>query len=83
MAETIRQRLARGYAYSIYIDGTRTFAETNESYHVEIKQYAGTNFTDAQLLNAFTNGWITQQEYDDTLAIKYPPVEPPVEEPTV
>jgi len=78
MAETLRQRLTRGYSYSIYIDGVRTFAATNETYHADIKQYAALNFTDAQLLNAFSSGWITQTEYDETLAIKYPGVvEPP------
>lgn len=82
MAETIRQRLARGYAYSIYIDGTRTFATTNASYHEEIKQYAGINFTDYHIYNALVKGWITQQEHDETLAYR-PVVEPPIEEPTV
>ncbi|WP_284037469.1 hypothetical protein [Neobacillus sp. 114] len=68
MAETLRQRLVRGYSYSIYIDGTRTFSGTIESYHEEIKQYAAANFTDVQINNALAQGWITQQEYDDTIA---------------
>jgi hypothetical protein len=72
MAETLRQRLTRGYSYSIYIDGVRTFAATNESYHVEIKTYAATNFTDAQIINAVDKGWVTQAEYDETQSIKYP-----------
>lgn len=81
MAETIRQRLTRGYAYSIYIDGTRTFATTSASYHVEIKTYAALNFTDYQLTNALIKGYITQAEYDDTLTYKLPEV--PVEAPIV
>jgi hypothetical protein len=72
MAETLRQRLVRGYSYSIYIDGTRTLATTNESYHEEIKQYAAFNFTNEQLDNALIKGFITQKEYDDTISYKYP-----------
>lgn len=72
MAETIRQRLTRGYAYSIYIDGTRTFSTTNVTYHEEIKQYAALNFTTYQLDNALAKLWITQQEYDQTLAYVVP-----------
>jgi hypothetical protein len=72
MAETLRQRLTRGYAFSIYIDGVRTFAATNATYHVEIKTYAAGNFTEAQIINALTMGWITQVEFDETMAIKYP-----------
>ncbi|EPD52743.1 hypothetical protein HMPREF1210_01123 [Paenisporosarcina sp. HGH0030] len=72
MAETLRQRLVRGYSYSIYIDGMRTFEATNESYHVEIKTYAATNFTEAQIINALAKGWITETESAETLSIKYP-----------
>lgn len=85
MAETIRQRYVRNYAGQIYLDGTRTFASTNVTYHAEIKTYAANNFTDAQIDNAFAKGWITQQEYDDTMAIKYPggiPTAEPLPEPT-
>lgn len=70
MAETLRERLARGYSFSIYIDGTRNFEGTNASYHEEIKQYAGINFTDYHLYNALVKGWITKQEYDETLAYR-------------
>lgn len=70
MAETFRERMTRMYAYAIYIDGSRTFAETNATYHVEIKQYAALNFTTVQLDNALTKLFITKQEYDETIAYK-------------
>ncbi|MGK5512067.1 hypothetical protein [Brevibacillus formosus] len=76
MAETLRQRLVRGYAYQIYVDGTKRFTDINAQYHEEVKQYAATYFTvepfateenrTKHLDIALANGWITQQEYEDT-----------------
>lgn len=68
----MRQRMVRGYAWAIYIDGTRNFAGTNVTYHEEIKQYAALNFTIYQIDNALSQLWITQQEYDQTLAYIVP-----------
>lgn len=82
MAETAVQRLTRMYAFSIFIDGTRTFEGTNATYHPGIKDYAAANFTDEQIKHAHTQGWITQTEYDETMAIKYPDGLPAEETPT-
>lgn len=88
MAETMRERMVRGYAFAIFVDGSRTFATTNTGYHAEIKAYAATNFSDEQIQTALTKGRITQAEYDDTMAIKHPPeetaevTEDPATEPT-
>ncbi|MCM3730083.1 hypothetical protein M3196_00165 [Fictibacillus nanhaiensis] len=68
MAETFRQRMVRMYAWAIYIDGTRTFAGTATTYHEEIKQYTAANFTKEQIDNALAKGFITQQEFEETLA---------------
>jgi len=68
MVETLRQRLVRGYAYQIYIDGYKRFSDINATYHEEIKQYAATYFTQEQIDNALAQGWITQQEYENTVA---------------
>ncbi|HZG16980.1 MAG TPA: hypothetical protein VE710_18470 [Candidatus Bathyarchaeia archaeon] len=82
MAETLRQRLVRSYAYNIYIDGTRVFDQINSQYHEEIKQYAAIHFTvdpfataenpTMQLDKALANGWISQLEYDQTKAYMAP-----------
>ncbi|AZU61086.1 hypothetical protein [Neobacillus mesonae] len=58
------------YARDIYLYGNRTFAQVPVEYTEPIKEYAANTFSDAQLLSALTNGWVTQQEYDDTLAYK-------------
>jgi len=78
MAETVRQRMVRGYAFQIYVDGTKRFSDVNTTYHEEIKQYAADNFTidpyataenrTIQLDKAWANSWINQQEYDQTVA---------------
>lgn len=58
------------YAKAIYIDGTKTFPQIREEYVPHVKQYAADNYTIEQIGNALAQGWITQQEHDDTIALK-------------
>lgn len=61
------------YARSIYLDGTKTFAQVaveSSLYAPAIKEYAANNFTYYQIDLALTNGYISQQEYDETIALK-------------
>lgn len=58
------------YARSIYLDGTLTFQQIATEYWQPVKTYAATNFTQNQIDNALAQSYITQQEYDDTMAIK-------------
>lgn len=70
------------YAREIYLYGNRTFATINQSYVDPVKIYAATgyfngqpttNFTGfeiSQVDNALAQGWISQQEYDDTIALR-------------
>lgn len=66
---TSRERLVRGYMYSIYIDGARTFATTNTSFHQEIKTCAAGLLTLEQIDAAKDAGRITDQEHADTVAL--------------
>ena len=70
MAETARERMVRGYANAIYLDGTRSFATVGESYHVDVMTYAATNFTLAQIDAALAANRITEAEYLDTLGYR-------------
>ncbi|MBO9596708.1 MAG: hypothetical protein J7559_02630 [Cohnella sp.] len=70
MAETARERMVRGYANAIYLDGTRSFATVGTGYHVEVKTYAANNFTLAQIDAALGAGRITEAEYLDTLGYR-------------
>lgn len=60
------------YARNIYLYGTNSFQTVPTEYVEPIKQYAAATFSNEQIKNALDKGWITQQEYDDTMAIKYP-----------
>lgn len=62
--------LVSSYAMDIYIFGNRTLAQVPEAYVEPVKQYAAEKFRDDQIQNALDKGWITQQEYDDTMAYK-------------
>lgn len=56
------------YARDIYLYGNRTLSDVPADYVEPIKMYAAQTFSLAQIDNALANGWITQQEYDDTIA---------------
>lgn len=61
------------YSRCIYLDGTRTFEQAiaeDIKYEQAIKVYASTYFDYYQIDLALTNGYINQQQYDDTIALK-------------
>lgn len=62
--------LTAAYAKAIYIDGTKRFPEIRQEYVPYVKQYAADNYTLAQIDNALSKGWITQAEYDETIALR-------------
>jgi hypothetical protein len=56
-------------ARNIYLYGNYGFlAITNAEYIERIKKYAAETFTKEQIDNALLQGWITQQEYGETIA---------------
>ena len=62
-----------GYARSIYLDGSKTFAMAEAEsplYTQAIKEYAAKNFDYGQIDDAFSKGYINQQQYDDTIVLK-------------
>lgn len=62
--------LVSTYARDIYIFGNRTFAQIPSPYVEPVKEYAANTYRDDQLQNALEKGWITQQEYDETVAYR-------------
>jgi ribulose bisphosphate carboxylase small subunit len=62
--------LTSSYARDIYLYGNRRFSNIPQEYHEPVKQYAATTFTQEQIDYALAQGWITQQEYDETMAYK-------------
>lgn len=64
--------LTGSYAREIYLYGNRTFANINQAYVDAVKQYAADTYSVNLIANALTNGWISQLEYDETIALKGP-----------
>ncbi|QGQ95879.1 hypothetical protein EHS13_13835 [Paenibacillus psychroresistens] len=69
MSETLRERMARGYANMIVIDGTRTFATIPAGYVAEVKIYSANTFTLAQIDAAFARESITESEWQEIVAL--------------
>jgi hypothetical protein len=58
------------YARSIYLDGAITFESLEASYQLPIKQRAAKDFTYPQIDAALSKGYINQDQYDETIALK-------------
>jgi hypothetical protein len=56
------------YARNIYRYGTTSFSTIPTEYVEPVKEYAATHYPLDDIDNALAQGWITQQEYDDTIA---------------
>ena len=64
------QSLTNAYAKAIYIDGTKRFSEIRPEYVEPVKKHAATVYTDQQILSALDRQFITEQEFDETMAYK-------------
>ncbi|MEH7503297.1 hypothetical protein V7152_15010 [Neobacillus drentensis] len=62
--------LVKAYAQAIYLDGTKKFSEIRPEYAESVKQHAAAIYTQEQLDNALAKGYVTQQEYDETIGYK-------------
>lgn len=71
--------ITSSYAQVIYVFGTKSFSDVPAEYHEPVKILAADRYTVPpwgyppdntyrQLNIALNNGWITQQEYDETIA---------------
>lgn len=62
------------YARNIYLYGTNRLTARDgypgvaTGYYVPVEQYAANAFSTAQIDNALAQGWINQQEYDETIS---------------
>jgi len=61
--------LVKQYAVCIYAYGTRTFSSIPAEYHNPVMQYAINYYTLSQIDNAYAQGYITESEYQETLAL--------------
>lgn len=63
------QLLVGPYARSIYLYGSRTFQQIATEYQQPVKEFAAKSFTVGQIQEAYNRGWVSQQEYDETMFI--------------
>jgi hypothetical protein len=67
---------ANSYAMKIYLYGSERltardgFAGVSAEYYIPVQQSAAKNFTLIETDNALANGWINQQEYDETISYR-------------
>jgi hypothetical protein len=75
-ALTIQPFRTQTYARATYVYGTNRltardgFVGVADGYYIPIEQYAAATYTLAQIDLALASGWITQQEYDETMVYK-------------
>jgi hypothetical protein len=62
------------YARSIFLYGTNRLAAIPAEYVEPVKQYAATTYSQDQLDYALAQGFISQQEYGETMQIKFPEI---------
>ena len=60
--------LTRQYAVCVYVYGTRKFSTVVAEYHEPVKEYAAQTYTLEQIDYALVKGFITEQEYVDTMS---------------
>jgi hypothetical protein len=58
------------FARSIFLYGTNKLATIPAEYVEPVKQYAAATYSQDQLDQALAQGYITQQEFDETVAYK-------------
>lgn len=70
--------LTSAYALAIYIYGNKSFETIPEPYYPSVKQYAADKYSVSQIDSALERGFITQEVYDETMALKntVPPSDP-------
>lgn len=57
------------YARDIYIYGANRLENIPTEYYTPVEKYAADNFTRGQIDEALFRGWITQQQFDETVAL--------------
>ncbi|WP_434750267.1 hypothetical protein [Paenibacillus amylolyticus] len=67
MSAAIINSLKIAYSTAIYRHGTKTFPEIMTAYVAPVKEYASTTYTKADIDRALANGWITEDEYAETV----------------
>ncbi len=57
------------YARCVYLYGIESFQTVPTEYYQPVKGYASKSFSQYQIDQALQNGYITQQDYDETILL--------------
>lgn len=60
--------LVKQYAVCVYQYGTRTVSSVSEIYKEPVKEYAAQNYSLSIIDNALAKGYVSEQEYQETIA---------------
>jgi hypothetical protein len=60
------------YARNIYLYGNQKLTDVPAAYVTPVMTYAAENFTVTEIQNALDKGWITEDEFNSTMAIAQP-----------
>ncbi|UPK42463.1 hypothetical protein [Paenibacillus pabuli] len=66
---TIINSLKIAYSTAIFRHGTKRFPEIMAAYVTPVKEYASVTYTKAEIDKARENGFITEEEYAETVAL--------------
>ncbi|OMF00293.1 hypothetical protein BK124_11600 [Paenibacillus amylolyticus] len=66
---TIINSLKIAYSTAIFRHGTKRFPEIMAPYVTPVKEYASATYTKAEIEKARDNGFITEEEYTDTIGL--------------
>lgn len=66
---TYRLNARAGYTGDPTVDGYTLVPRSPDDYYTPVETYANKNFDIQTLDTALANGWINQQEYDETKAL--------------
>lgn len=69
------------YARDIYLYGKQKLANIPAEYYTPVENYAAKNFIRDQISDALNRGYITQQQYDETVALITEEVDLPMSAP--
>lgn len=65
--------LVKQYGVCVYQDGTRALASVNTAYVEPVKEYVAKNYNLTVIDKALEKGYITEEEYRETIAYTVTP----------
>lgn len=68
MTQTFKPYMVSFYSNAVYLNGSRRLSDLAPVYQQPVIQFAAETYTESMVDNSLMQGWITQEEYDATMA---------------